>query len=122
MDSLDGVRNLDHIRPYRPFGDAIGLRLQPTILELRCLGLDVRFVQGLCVWMIIIDDNESCRRSVRGAICGISAGDAQESLNARVVKASCTDMMLGCRKRDHASMLENAACCIKRKSCATREQ
>ena len=41
---------------------------------------------------------------------------SQESLNARVVKASWTATTFGCRRRDHTSMLEKADCCIRRKS------
>ena len=36
--------------------------------------------------------------------------DEQLSLKARVVKASCTETMLGCLILDHASMDANADC------------
>lgn len=66
VDRLDGVGDLDHIRPYRPLRDAIRLCLQPTVLELRRLRLDMRLVECLRVRMVVVNDDERCRDRSRG--------------------------------------------------------
>ena len=59
MDSLDGVRDLYNIRPDCTLRNTIGLCLQPAVLELGGVGLDMRLVERLRVGMVIINDNES---------------------------------------------------------------
>ena len=58
VDGLDGVRDLDDIRPDRAFRNAVRLCLKPTILELRRFRLDVGLVQRLSVGMVVVYDHE----------------------------------------------------------------
>jgi len=98
---------LDDITPERSLRDTRLGNLQTPLHEGRGTGFDVCIKEGLRIRVVRIGNHERWaglrKRDEKGA------RDGQLSPKERVVNASWTATMLGCRTRDHCSIGWKAA-------------
>lgn len=78
-------------------------------MEHGSFGLEVGFIESLGVRVVGVGDDEGWRRRMIRIMREKRGDNIQLSLKARVVKASQTETMLGCRIRLHVSIAVNAA-------------
>ena len=107
MHNFDCISNLHNVCPHRSFGNGGRLCLKTAVMKRWRFRLEVCFIEGLGIRVVVVRYDESWGELVLVRVGG--SLDEQLSLNARVVNASRTVTMFGCRIRLHISMGVNAA-------------